>query len=632
MPLRHNRFQKCIAHLIAPPYAAVPWAVWLYALICFFLLQKGGVFNGELVGYDDHVRMTEVLNWINGAGWYDRTITRVDPPEGFTTIWSRLTDAPIALVVLVAQQFVAQKTAALIAAVVVPFIELAIVLPAAAYFARPLAGRKEANLLVLFIMFTTVMNFRYFSVAGFHPGEASHHPWYIILALLLFGSVGRLTLIAHRPVSRLRPLMLAIGLEIALLLAVGIEGFPLVAIACGMIGLNGWLFTRPALVARMAESTAIAVCLSLVLLPLHQPPRHIFDVSFAEPSILGPIILSVVALVFAAEAAILRRIGHRKFLSFALIALVIAAAALALIFNFPSMLNGPAAALSPAERQLAGREHLEAQPIFKVAYNTGDLISLIMPCVLALISGIVTLWQAKTSRRRALALCFFGFAAFNIGMAGAISRFYHHALTTSCVWLLIAWQEIRKRLPRNAFGVSCAALAFVALGPFWMLVLPALAYNNPVLSHILLYPAKAQSVADPCQSVAFGDFLDAHYPPKTIILTPGESSSRLLYHSHLTIDFLNNYPSHDRFQDNEYFLGTQNPEVALMIAKRHRIDLVAVCPALMKVYPLHDGEQPMLYESLLLGQPPAWLKPVDTGLGGGYKLFAVDLAAADQPR
>ena len=604
------------------PYYGVPWLVWFYAVLCCALYPHGGAFAGLLNGYDDPVRMTQVLNWVNGAGFYDRLITRVDPPDGFRTIWARIVDVPIAVVILVMQAFVVQKTAALIASIVIPFIELAILFWAARYYVRPIAGQKEARLVVLFMMFTTVLNYKFFTISGFHPGEASHHPWYIILNLLLYGAAARLALGVP---GKLPARMMTIS--IALMLAVGIEGFPLIGGAIIILCFIAWYWNRPSLALKVVEALFFAAVLSALLLPLHQPPAKLFTISFAEPSLLGPILIGSAAIFVTLEFLLLRFMGRDKIITFLLLLFSALLSGLILVRLFPTILEGPAAALSPAERLMAFREHSEVQPLYKVAVTGGDYLGLIMPTVLALLAGLYAISHATSSRRKAMHFAYFSLTAVTGGLAETLSRFYHHALTTACAGLLYAWQEIRKHLRKNQSYNLLSLSIFIMLGPFWMLLVPALVRDSPVVSQVLLYPAKLQTAPDPCNVVQFGKYLSAHYSKDTLLISPGADSSRLLYYSDLKIDFLNNYPSQDRFIDNQVFFGTQDLEIAKAIALRHRIDLVAFCQiATIKLNPLSPGEEPMLFERLENNQPPSWLIPINTGIGG-YKLYEVDKAA-----
>jgi hypothetical protein len=621
-----ERFRRWV---FLPPYSGVPWLVCLYVLICCVIYTGNGPFTGHVIGFDDQVRMTQVLNLVNGAGWYDRTIMRVNAPEGFETLWARIVDIPLALTVIVGQQFTDQRTAALAAVVIVPMAELIILFYVARYFARPLAGKKEAWLVILFLMFTTVLNQKRHTLAGFHIGEASHHSWYVILNLLMMGASARVML----NVRGKSPVLFA-GVAIGLLLAVGIEGFPLIAGTAAIMTILAWWFDNPALARRGAKAFGVGAALGLLLLPMHLPPARWFDVSFSQPSILGPVLVAAAAMFLTLESGILQWLGKRhKALSFIC---VIAGAAIfgaLIVCAFPKILEGPAAALSPMERQLAHNEHPEAWPMYREAINTFEYITWAMPTFIAIGAGLFAMWIARSRRRRLLYAAYFGFAALAGGMAQVFWRYVHHAMPTACAWLLWSWQKIRQRLTKNKYHALGAFAAFIALGPLWMLILPALQFDAPILSQVILYPAKIYSVQnswDSCDVLPFADYLDAHYGKETKIEVPDWDSANFLYNTHLKIDFLSNYPSHDKFIDNRIFFDTQNMDQARDVAARHGFNLVALCliiPMSAEAMQSRPRRAPMLIETLREGHPPPWLKPIDTEASGLYRLFAVDKAA-----
>jgi hypothetical protein len=609
-----RRFTNWIAK---PPYYGVPWIVWLYVIFTIMCYPHGGVFAGYLTGYDDPVRMTQVLNWVNGAGWYDRRIMRVDPPDGFQTIWSRIVDIPIALTILILQKFVPQKIAALLAALIVPLIELRLMFEAARYFVRPLVGKNTARLISLFLVFSTISNYRNFSVSGFYPGEASHHPWYIILVTLLFGALARMVIGA-----RSRPPILMAGLSIGLLLAVGIECLPLIAGACALLAIIAWHFNRHQLAADAAQAFSLGALLGLLLLPMHQPLEQIFSISFVEPSLLGPILIATAATFLALSAISTRRLPRNASLCVITLCAIILGAAL--LCTFPQIHNGAAAGLSPSERKMAYREHMEAQPLQRVASDVYDRISLFLPLLLGLGAGLYAILSAKTRRRQAVMAAYLGFGVITGGMTEIFSRYYHHAVTVACAWLLWLWQAINRQLPKNRYYTLAAFAVFVALGPFTMHLLPAFGRNAPFAWQVMMFPAKLLAPTEPCGLNAFAQYLDTHYSKDTNLLVPGVDSSRILFATNLKIDFLNNYPSQDKFIDNEVFFGTQLPSVAKHIVALHHVDLVAVCKIAMKPMPLQPGEAPMMYELLESNNPPPWLQPVEMDIPSVYRLFKVD--------
>ena len=602
------------------PYYGVPWLVWFYVIFCIACYPHGGVFAGYLTGYDDPVRMTQVLNWVNGADWYDRRIMRVDPPDGFQTIWSRLVDMPIALAILISQQFVAQKTAALIAAFVVPLVELRLLFEAARYFVRPLVGKNTARLISILLIFTTISNYHNFSVSGFYPGEASHHPWYIILVTVLFGALARITM----SLPSRKPIIMA-GFAIGLLMAVGIEPFPLMAGACALLTLISWHYNRSDIALRTAQAFGGGAFFGFALLILHRPPHDFFTVSFVEPSILGPILIGAAGLFSFVSSYCIQRMARYGALTGIVLLSIITGSIL--LVSFPQMLDGAAAGLSPAERAMAHREHIEARALYYAANNFIDLTSLFLPLLLAACASLWCVIKTRSPRRQPVVAFYAGFSLIGSAMAQLFSRYYHHAVVMACGWLLWLWKILTRCLPQNVNYHLFAVILFIAIGPFGMWLMPAILHNSPIDTHILLFPAKLQSAREPCGLVEMGEYLDKHYGAKTILMVPGVDSSRLLFNSQMTIDFLNNYPSQDRFIDNETFFGTQLPDVAKEIARRHKIDLVLVCRIASNLMPLAPGEEPMMFERLEAGQPPSWLKRIETQTYGLYRLYEVDKAA-----
>lgn len=609
------------AWAFAPPYAGVPWLVWLYAFFCFWCYPHGGVFAGHLSGFDDHARMTQVLNWVNGAGWYDRTIMRANMPEGFSSIWVRLVDIPLAFVVLIAQAFTDQRTAALIATTVVPFAQLALLFPVARYFARPIAGKDKAWLIILFLMFTTVLNFKHFSIGGFQTGEASHHSWYLILNLGLFGAAGR---IAMGVPGRMSALIM--GASTALLLAIGIEGFVMIAGCCAMLVAIGWYFERPNVARRGMQAMLVGAIANFVLLPLHRPPSQLFEISFTDPSIMAPILVGCAAAYFGFQF-LLQSKSRNKNINLIILLIVAGLLFAGLVSAFPQIKDGAAAGLSPAERKMALSTHYEALPLYKIAVDTLDFIGLAMPTLIALVAGLFAICGAKNSRRRAMYLAYFGFAALCGGMTEKFSRFVHYALATACAWLLWLFERVKERLPRN-HNYNLAALAcFIMIGPFWMLLLPAMDSDAPFLSQVVLYPAKIQTIVDQCDLMPMAFYINDHYSEDKTLIVPDWDSSRFLYHTKVRISFLANYPSHDKFIDNANFFATRDPDEARILARKHEIDLVTICRLPLMLQPRYPLNKQMLIALLQAARPPSWLKLVDTRTPGNYLLYEVDKTA-----
>jgi len=624
----HDVWKRISTFFFQPPYYGVPWLVWLYALASMFIyLHAGGPLTGHLIGFDDHVRMVQVLNLVNGADWYDRTITRVNAPDGFHTIWPRIVDLPIAAVILIAQQFVSQKTAALIASVVVPYAELALLFSVATYFARPLVGKNHARLMAMFLLFTSVLNQKKYTISGFHPGQASHHAWYIILDLLMFAAAARVVLNVRLGL----PHIIMAG-AIGVLLAVGIESIPLVGGLAGIFALLAWLYGDASLAARGAQGFTYAAVACVLLLPLNNSPAHWFDISFAEPSFLACILVGMAAGFLALEQKLLKFLPDKKWLNGICLVSLAGLFGCGLLLAFPQIRDGAAAGLSPLERAMASRQHPEAWPMYILDNSILGFLELYVPLVFALVAAFVEFRRAASQRRQLLVLCYAGFNILCITMAQMFWRYVHHAYTTASVWWLRLWQVIHQQLKMRLVGKKViyvgvlSLFVFIFLAPFWLLLVPAIRYNVPFLTQVAFFPSKVLGAWEPCEVKGIAPYLNSHYGERINLVVPEDESARFLYHTHLHIDFLANFPSQDKFVANQAFFQSNVLNVSATIARQHNIDLVILCPYLPMIQQLaqsRPNRAPMLMERLVEGQLPQWLKAIPTNWPGHYLLFEV---------
>ncbi len=612
-----------LSALVRPPFHGVIWAAWLsIAAVC--LLAGGGPFDGLLTGFDDRVRMTQALNWVNGADWYDRTIMRVNPPDGFRTIWSRLVDIPIAAIIFLLQGWLGQTRAALAASTILPLAQTLALFYAAAWFSRPLVGRRHAALVTLFVIFTSCINTKFFSPAGFQPGSASHHPWYLIFWLLLGGGAARLALFQAN-----RKTVLIAALSIGGLLAIGIESLPMMAGLLMCASVAAWLRAAPASAAAMARTALYGAGFGLALLPAHQPPELLFTPSFAEPSILGPVMMCAASFALAIQSWAMRKYPACAWRALAIACLAAALLAAGLVLLFPGILQGPAAALTPEERVLAAAEHTEAKWLFEVRRSFMDYVHLIAPSVIALGMAAYSVAQTRNRRRRAL-YAFYGLAAlWSFGWATRIARLFHYANLSACPWLLHLCLAEGRRRKGERFRLVHPLLVYMALGPLTMLTLPVVANHLPFVRNVLLFPAAWQLTADRCNVKTISGFLDTRYGQDTLALVPMYESDKFLFHTRLRLMFLANYPSQNKFIDAKAFYETRDEEKAKDIARRHGVGLVALCRSWWHLSPettlynrLMKGRMNM-GQKLVTGNVPSWLRPVDPGVVTPWLLFEV---------
>jgi hypothetical protein len=78
----------------------IAWCALATALL--FLLPNSGpsALANWLGDTDDAVRLVTVRELLGGAQWFDTTLLRIGAPEPLVSHWSRLIDAPLALLML----------------------------------------------------------------------------------------------------------------------------------------------------------------------------------------------------------------------------------------------------------------------------------------------------------------------------------------------------------------------------------------------------------------------------------------------------------------------------------------------------------------------------------------------------
>lgn len=604
----------------SPPYEGIIWLAWLYVVFAC-LVQGEGPFAGNLAWFDDHVRMVQVLDWINGQSWYDHTIHRVNAPEGFHTIWSRLVDLPIAAIILPLQNWIGQHQAAMTASIILPLIQTLMLFFATTYLAAPLVGKQNARLVVLFVLFSSCINAEYFTLAGFQLGAVGHHAWYVILTILMCGATARLVTNDGR-----KELCIA-GFSIAALLAIGIEAIPLIGGLCATLAIISWHFNRADIAKRAAAFTALGALGGFILLPAYQPPDQLLSISFAEPSALGPLLVTCAAVFFAFQFVILQKYGKQKAICAVCFLVLAAALVTALLYIFPQILNGPAAALTPEERQIAAFSHTEAMPLFKVAQSKIDLLRLMMPLVIAL--GYAG-YRLRTANRKDATLyaLYLGSALVPFGMILFFSRYYHHAMMMACPWLTLALIQVWRRMPTTKAYYLNGLLAFIALGPLWTFLIPAALANAPFTSSFLLFPAKRQEKNELCDAKTISGFLNSYFNNDKVIMVPMYRSAEFLFNAQMHIFFLANFPSQNKFIPVQKFYQTRSPNEARQIIFDHNIDLIAVCKLggvhnAAMFNPALTAQASSFNQQLLDGVIPDWLTAVPVNIPTPYLLFEV---------
>jgi hypothetical protein len=294
-----------------------PLAAWALFAACTLWLTRANLSPGHLqLDTDSAMRLAQVRDLMAGQGWFDLTQHRLNTPYGLPMHWSRLVDAPLALLMLVSERFALTAWPLLLFGAVLFFL---------ARLARALGGIAAVAPALLLALLCTEL------YAVFAPGNIDHHGLQLVLMLAAL-----LGVVEKRPVLTAAALILS--------LAVGLESLPyaLVAILFSVMGEG----------ARRFGVTLAGMALVLLAIGANRDTVlcDSYSLFYAAPLAAGG--LGIAAITF---------LPRHRLAALALLAAMLAG--LAALIN-PVCFAGPYAGLDPRMASLFFARINEAHPVW----------------------------------------------------------------------------------------------------------------------------------------------------------------------------------------------------------------------------------------------------------------------------
>ena len=221
--------------------------------------------RNDLGDTDDAMRLVLVRDLMDGRGWYDQLVTRLQPPVGVYMHWSRLVDAGLAGVTWLFRPFVSQDTAELLTRYIWPLLWTIPAIGAALAIARRLGG-SAAIFIFAAIAATNLQMYE-----QFHPGRIDHHGIQIVMTVIAAAC-------AMSSVARERWAWAA-GAATGLGLAVGIEALPFQALIGASYALRAAFDPTEAKASR--NYAGALVLATLCFFVLETPPSR-WGLSFCD--------------------------------------------------------------------------------------------------------------------------------------------------------------------------------------------------------------------------------------------------------------------------------------------------------------------------------------------------------------
>jgi len=278
---------------------------------------------------DDATRMMEVRTWMAGASWFDMTLPRFGGADPLVSHWSRLIDAPLALMLSGYEIFLPRDEAELVVRALWPLLVFWTFIYLMACEAE-IRGGRAAALLSIPLTATCLIG-----IVQFLPGRIDHHNVMILCAVI---GILRLARSFDDPRAGW-----SAGIFLGLGTAVGYEALALTAATLGAAALYGILPNRSLLGpsrAAVAFAATLAIALAITTAPAQMFMSHC-DVLSMNLVLLGACGAVGVSAVAAME--------HRLSLPLKLALLALAGAAGGVLYAAaqPACLAGPFGEVDP---------------------------------------------------------------------------------------------------------------------------------------------------------------------------------------------------------------------------------------------------------------------------------------------
>jgi len=572
-------------------------AFCLHALAGFPTLAAA---NGD---NDSLLRLVEIRDLIGGQGWFDLHQYRMGPAGGFVMHWSRLVDATIAAIILAVTALTGKLATGETFAL---FAWTTPLMAAALAFLLRIARTVGDDWAVMpaFIICAAALHFS----GVFAPGDIDHHNVQLTLCLAAITAL---------IVGRGYAAGIAAGAACALMLAVGMETLPYVAVA-GLTASAAYLLGDRAEAAKEAAKAAgfglglagVGLAIFVATVPASDWLAPYCD-AYSIPQFAVAAISGLGLAATAASPALGRTLGRRLG---ALLALGIAVAVIA-VTVFPQCLADPYAGLDPRLQQFWLNQVTEAQPFWRVLSDDWvKAAGIYVTPILALV--VLGLRLRRRSNAPGWILMAFLTAAFAVSLWQARGATFSLPLAAIA---LAAWVGDRRH--RTALTSDRTSMLRMAL--VWLISLNvAWSAAAHAASAALGETASAATSTGTCERPADYTFLAAQ-PPTTVLAISNLGSPILAHTPHRVLAG----PYHRNVIGNllalDAFMGTA--EQARPTIESNRIGLVVICRGNAETALLTEPAPGGLLAALTRGEPPDWLEKLPQATGEPLDIYRVRL-------
>lgn len=584
--------------LFAPELLARVALAWVMICALMLVTNYGSIAARRFPDPDDVMRLMQVRDLLAGQSWFDAHQYRVDAAAGGVPMhWSRLVDVPIAAAIWFFSFFMAQSTAEIVAAVVVPLITFGFALLLAGRIAWRLVGAEAAGLACLAMALSVPL------ISHMRPLRIDHHGWQIVFALLAVNG-----LMARSP--RLGGWMT--GFALALWVSISVEGLPLAVAICGIAALR-WIRDRRGSSWFVNVMGSLAVSSAAIFVGT----RGFADL-VQHCDAISPVHLAIFAWGAAAAFGLSRcepipRIGLLCGLG-----LIVAGGGAIVFFAAPQCAGGGFVALDPLVGEFWYRSVGEGMPVWQ--QSPALALQIIIPPLIGLFATLklaanssnwLRTWWCDYALLLGASLLVALFVARAGSVAGALAA-------VPLGWQISQWIRQARNMRRQSRRLM--ALAGTAL-----VLMPAMPLTLLTMALTMATPAKASlDTRRPRQSSCEIQQASAALRglPKGEIMAPIDIGPQLLYDTdHSVIATGHHRGSPGMLVVIETFTGSA--EAAHRTALERGSLYLAVCPDLVEPYNYRKAAPDGFMAQLTDGDVPGWLEPVAVPGEGTMKIWRI---------
>ena len=600
----------------------VVWTI-LFQIAWNITKLPGIMLQGIMPDPDDFLRLHQIRNWMDGQGWFDVSVPRMDPAFGGDMHWSRLVDMPIAALINVISFFTSQTMAERLTAIIWPTLLLVCLVLVMTAICRKVVPQGNKLVTLLFIVMCLP------AMVEFAPGRIDHHNVQILLfSLALLGLVNRDTGWGHY----------LIGATIAGSIAVGIDTFLLLIVLLGFVALD-WALGRDQRADGLFKTGIALVSTVLLLFVLSVPPQNWLAVRPDSISIFYVTLLVLIgggfALLYLANPLLPRSSAGTDVVLRLGAGLAVASIIVTVMFsNFPDIFGGGLVGLSQDLQERWLSNIIEAKSLAAtLAIMPGHWISTVAYCLVLAGAGAYVLRTTSQGKSHlitiyammmlSIAATLFQFRLMRTGIIASIPVCV--AFFYVCQQRLLDGHQRSQGKSKSLRIAIFVGLTTLLLAPFWLalsLAIPDPRNSSLAQAQIAATAGKPTPRVESASPSAAGWRKQSIYPvcnkasqyktlanlPAGLVMADLDSGPQVLVFTGHSIH-AGNYHRNGRaiLQVMDFF--QTNLANAKRQARGLRVDYVAFCDPGTPV-PQGKGHDGKLGAHILKNTPPRWLKRI----------------------